>query len=83
MKTTVAIIGGGFAGLHTAQLLERTGIDYRLLEARNHLHARIRSGGLPPRPNHHQPTGNPVEKIQKSPFGGGFWSPYAGFSPSF
>ena len=41
MKTTVAIIGGGLAGLHAAYRLEQAGIAYVLLEARERLGGRI------------------------------------------
>ena len=34
MKTYVAIIGGGLAGLNTARLLQAAGIDFLLFEAR-------------------------------------------------
>lgn len=43
MKTTVAIIGGGLAGLYAARLLHAAGIDCRLLEARDRLGGRILS----------------------------------------
>lgn len=43
MKTTVAIIGGGLAGLYAARLLHAAGMDYRLLEARDRLGGRILS----------------------------------------
>ncbi|MBI0539485.1 hypothetical protein D9599_28630 [Roseomonas sp. KE2513] len=46
MRTTVAIVGGGLAGLHAARLLHRAGIDLRLLEARDRLGGRILSAGV-------------------------------------
>lgn len=41
--TRVAIIGGGLAGLHAAELLHRSGTDFVLLEARDRLGGRILS----------------------------------------
>lgn len=41
MRTTVAIIGGGLAGLRAAQLLHAAGVDFRLLEARERFGGRI------------------------------------------
>jgi monoamine oxidase len=42
---TVAIIGAGLAGLRVASLLERAGVDYRLIEARDRLGGRILTVG--------------------------------------
>ena len=50
MYTTVAIVGGGLAGLHAARLLHAGGVDFQLFEARNRLGGRILSAderGLP------------------------------------
>jgi monoamine oxidase len=41
MQTTVAIIGGGLAGLSTAKLLRAAGIHFILIEARERLGGRI------------------------------------------
>lgn len=41
MKTTVALIGGGLAGLHAARLLHAAGVDFQLFEARDRLGGRI------------------------------------------
>ncbi|MGA0924729.1 MAG: FAD-dependent monooxygenase, partial [Lutimaribacter sp.] len=48
MRTQVAIIGGGPAGLLLAQLLHSRGIDTVLLERRSRAHvlSRIRAGVL-------------------------------------
>ncbi|MBB4378425.1 NAD(P)-binding Rossmann-like domain-containing protein [Bradyrhizobium sp. Rc3b] len=35
MRTKVAIVGGGLAGLYAARLLDAAGIDFHLLEARD------------------------------------------------
>ncbi len=43
MQTTVAIIGGGLAGLHAGRLLHARGVDFRLIEARERLGGRILS----------------------------------------
>ena len=43
IRTHVAIIGAGLAGLHAAYRLHRAGIDFILLEARNRLGGRILS----------------------------------------
>ena len=43
MQTTVAIIGGGLAGLCAGKLLHAEGIDFRLIEARKRLGGRILS----------------------------------------
>lgn len=39
--TSIAVIGGGLAGLHAARALTRAGIDFRLFEARERLGGRI------------------------------------------
>lgn len=41
MHTTVAIAGGGLAGLYAAHLLHAAGIDFRMMEARERLGGRI------------------------------------------
>jgi monoamine oxidase len=43
METTVAIVGGGLAGLHAARLLAAADIPFQLLEARDRLGGRILS----------------------------------------
>lgn len=43
MRTTVAIIGGGLAGLQAARLLHAANIDFQLFEARSRLGGRILS----------------------------------------
>jgi monoamine oxidase len=43
MTTTVAIVGGGLAGLRAASLLQAAGIEFVLLEARTYLGGRILS----------------------------------------
>ncbi len=43
MRTTVAIVGGGLAGLHAARLLLKAGIEFQLLEARHRFGGRILS----------------------------------------
>ena len=43
MQTTVAIIGGGLAGLYAGKLLHDAGIDFRVVEARERLGGRILS----------------------------------------
>jgi monoamine oxidase len=45
MRTTVAIIGGGLAGLYAARLLHTAGIDFKLLEARDRFGGRILTVG--------------------------------------
>ncbi len=42
-RTSVAIVGGGLAGLYAARRLHALGIDFQLLEARNRLGGRILS----------------------------------------
>jgi monoamine oxidase len=41
MRTPVAIVGGGLAGLHAARLLHAAEVEFVLLEARNRLGGRI------------------------------------------
>ena len=41
MRTQVAIVGGGLAGLHAARLLRAANVEYVLLEARDRLGGRI------------------------------------------
>ncbi len=50
MRTPVAVIGAGLAGLHAAQLLERAGVACTVLEARQRIGGRILSvsAGQPP-----------------------------------
>lgn len=43
METTVLIIGGGLSGLAVAWQLEKKGVDYQLIEARDRLGGRIHS----------------------------------------
>lgn len=43
MNTDVAIIGGGLAGLAVADALQRRGVDFRLIEARDRFGGRILS----------------------------------------
>lgn len=43
MRTTVAIVGGGLAGLFAARLLLNAGIEFQLLEARDRFGGRILS----------------------------------------
>lgn len=43
METTVAIVGGGLAGLCAGRLLHAKGIDFRVIEARERLGGRILS----------------------------------------
>lgn len=51
MRTTVAIVGGGLAGLYSARLLHAAGIDFQLFEARNRLGGRILSADETGRPS--------------------------------
>jgi monoamine oxidase len=43
IQTTIAIVGGGLAGLYSAKLLRAAGLDFKLLEARDRLGGRILS----------------------------------------
>lgn len=43
LQTTVAIIGGGLAGIYAAKLLRFAGFDFKLIEARGRLGGRILS----------------------------------------
>ena len=43
MNTDIVIIGGGISGLHTAYQLQKRGIDFILIEARDRLGGRILS----------------------------------------
>ena len=52
MRTTVAIIGGGLAGLYAGRLLHAAEIDFRLIEARDRLGGRILSTGETGEPSH-------------------------------
>ncbi|WP_338662446.1 FAD-dependent oxidoreductase [Pararoseomonas sp. SCSIO 73927] len=45
-RATVAVVGGGLAGLHAARLLHRAGVGFQLLEARDRLGGRILSVGV-------------------------------------
>jgi monoamine oxidase len=47
MKTKTVILGGGLSGLYAAVLLERQGVDFVLLEARDRLGGRILSEVVP------------------------------------
>jgi len=42
MKTNIAILGGGLAGLSLARHLHKAGMDFQLFEARNRLGGRIK-----------------------------------------
>ena len=41
IETQIAIVGGGLAGLHAARLLQKAGVAFELLEARERLGGRI------------------------------------------
>jgi monoamine oxidase len=43
MRTTVAIVGGGLAGLYAGRLLHSAGIAFQLFEARDRAGGRILS----------------------------------------
>jgi monoamine oxidase len=43
IQTTVAVIGGGLAGIYAAKLLHSAGFDFKLIEARDRLGGRILS----------------------------------------
>jgi monoamine oxidase len=51
MRTAVAIVGGGLAGLYAARLLNASGIDFQLVEARHRLGGRILSVGAAGEPS--------------------------------
>jgi monoamine oxidase len=51
MQASVAIVGGGLAGLHAARLLRAAGIDFLLFEARDRLGGRIFSADKDGRPS--------------------------------
>ncbi|MDN5681700.1 MAG: NAD(P)-binding protein [Ewingella sp.] len=42
-QVQVAIVGGGLSGLYAAALLEQAGVDYLLIEGREHAGGRIQS----------------------------------------
>jgi monoamine oxidase len=44
MKQSVVIIGAGISGLYAAMLLEKAGVDYVILEARDRTGGRVLSG---------------------------------------
>lgn len=44
MKKSVVIIGAGVSGLYAATLLEKAGVDYTILEARDRTGGRVLSG---------------------------------------
>jgi monoamine oxidase len=52
MHTTVAIVGGGLAGLYAGSLLHDAGVDFRLVEARPRLGGRILSADESGDPSH-------------------------------
>lgn len=52
MQTTVAIIGGGLAGLYAAKLLHAAGISFILIEARERLGGRILTTEAARTPSH-------------------------------
>ncbi|WP_312046915.1 FAD-dependent oxidoreductase [Erwinia sp.] len=47
MKSRVIIIGAGVSGLYAATLLEKAGVDYVILEARNRTGGRVLSAEVP------------------------------------
>lgn len=47
MKTDIVIVGGGISGLHTAYQLQKRGVDFILIEARDRLGGRILSKNYP------------------------------------
>ena len=50
MRTRIAIVGAGLAGLHAARLLRAAGIDVVVLEARDRIGGRILTAGADGRP---------------------------------
>lgn len=44
MKQSAVIIGAGISGLYAATLLEKAGVDYVILEARDRTGGRVLSG---------------------------------------
>lgn len=59
----VAIVGGGLSGLYAALLLEKKGIDYVLLEARDTLGGRILAGRLPKQQSSQHLTPDPSDSV--------------------
>jgi monoamine oxidase len=51
VETKVAVIGGGLAGLYAARLLHASGVDFRLLEARDRLGGRAQTTDADGRPS--------------------------------